>query len=76
MHIFIDGDFKVKGAECEYYCSPSCHPAQVGPKWRYGCLHPAFPENIEHDFCPIVYCKGQLKNCKVPKDREILFRRF
>lgn len=31
----IDGDFPT-GKECEHHCSPSCHPAQVGPEWVYG----------------------------------------
>lgn len=62
--IFLDGDFKVKGSKCKHYCSPTCHPAQVGPEWRYGCLHPAWPQNQDGDFCPIVECGGDPKDCE------------
>ena len=68
MTIFIDGDFKVPGAECEHYCSPTCHPGQVGPDWQYGCLHPAWPQNQDHDFCPFVLCGGEPEKCEVSKE--------
>ena len=64
--IFIDGDFPVKG-KCKYYCSPSCHPAQVGPEWVYGCTHKAWPANRECDFVPIVKCDGDPKHCEIPQ---------
>ena len=66
---FLEGDFPVKEAECPHYCSPTCHPAQTGPKWVYGCLHPAWPQNQVGDFCPIVNCGGILKNCEIPNKR-------
>jgi len=66
--VFLDGDFPVKDAECKYYCSPTCHPAQIGPKWVYGCLHPSWPQNKDRDFCPIVKCGGILANCELPPD--------
>lgn len=64
--IFLDGDFPVKGSKCKYYCSPSCHPCQVGPKWVYGCLHVAWPQN-EFGFPPIVNCGGDPKNCEIER---------
>lgn len=66
MQIHVDGDFPVGGAKCKYYCSPTCHPAQIGPNWRYGCLHPAWPANQERDFCPIVFCGGDPEECEIP----------
>ena len=63
MH--IDGDFST-GKPCKYHCSPSCHPAQVGPKWKYGCLHKAWPQNKADDFVPIVDCSGERKKCEIP----------
>ena len=63
--IFIDGDFPVKNSECEYYCSPSCHPAQIGPIWLYGCTHEAWPQNQMGDFVPIVDCGGTPKKCNI-----------
>lgn len=70
----IDGDF-VKEAECRYYCSPSCHPAQIGPEWVYGCTHKAWPQNKAGDFVPIVECEGRIKKCKIPKKLLINMRR-
>ena len=67
MRIHIDGDFPT-GKACEHHCSPSCHPAQVGPDWKYGCLHPAWPQNQERDFCAIVTCGGDPAKCEVPKE--------
>jgi hypothetical protein len=67
VSIHFDGDFPT-GKACKHHCSPSCHPAQVGPDWKYGCLHPAWPENQEHDFCPIVNCGGDPTKCEVPKE--------
>lgn len=63
--IFIDGDFKT-GKQCKYHCSPTCHPAQVGPDWKYGCLHKAWRQNRYGDFCPIVNCDGNLEKCEIP----------
>lgn len=56
--IYIDGDFPSKIGNCKYHCSPSCHPAQTGPDWKYGCLHIAWPQNKHGDFCPMVKCAG------------------
>ena len=64
--IYIDGDFST-GKPCQYHCSPTCHPGQVGPKWRYGCLHPGFPANKFGDFCPLVDCGGQFRKCDLVK---------
>ena len=66
MELNIDGYFKVKGSACKYYCSPSCHPAQVGPEWVYGCTHKAWPSNRDGDFCPIVDCEGDQAKCSIP----------
>ena len=62
---FIDGDFKTEIGDCEYHYSPSCHPAQIGPEWKYGCLHPNWPQNKERDFCPIVDCSGLKEKCEL-----------
>jgi len=51
---------------CKHHFSPTCHPAQVGPDWKYGCLHPDWPQNRDGDFCPIVYCNGDPKKCELP----------
>lgn len=60
--IHIDGDFPT-GKGCEHHCSPTCHPAQVGPEWVYGCTHPAWPHNRNGDFVPIVDCGGDPAKC-------------
>lgn len=65
MTAFIDGDFKSKLGDCEHHCSPSCHPAQTGPDWVYGCLNMRWPQNSEGDFCPIVNCDGDKNKCKL-----------
>jgi hypothetical protein len=65
--IFIDGDFPT-GKGCKWHCSPSCHPAQIGPEWVYGCTHIAWPQNNKTygDFCPIVNCNGEINKCEIP----------
>lgn len=65
MQTFVDGDFPVGKGTCSYYCCPSCHPAQVGPKTVYGCTNPIWYANRTGDFCPIVRCKGNKKNCEL-----------
>ncbi len=60
--IYLDGDFST-GKECKHHCSPTCHPAQTGPDWKYGCLYPDHPLNKTGAFCPIVVCGGNKKNC-------------
>lgn len=62
---FIDGDFKTD-SPCKYHCSPSCHPAQVCPDWKYGCTHKAWPPNRNGDFVPIVNCDGNSEKCEIP----------
>jgi hypothetical protein len=62
--IFIDGDFDSGKGNCKYHCSPTCHPAQVGSDWKYGCRHPAWPQNKYGDFVPIVECGGNRKKCE------------
>ncbi len=64
-HIFLDGDFPSNKGSCEHHCSPSCHPAQIGPDWVYGCLHEAWPQNKAGDFVPIVNCKGIKGDCEL-----------
>ena len=65
MNIHIDGDFSVPGSNCKYHCSPTCHPAQIGPDWVYGCTHIAWPQNEGGDFCPIVACGGDPNKCSI-----------
>lgn len=67
--IYLDGDFESGIGNCKYHCSPSCHPAQIGPDLVYGCTHKAWPANREGDFCPIVDCGGNIEKCeiKLPK---------
>lgn len=65
MTIFIDGDFKSNKGNCQHHCSPTCHPAQVGPDWLYGCTHKAWPQNRARDFVPIVDCNGEVENCNI-----------
>jgi len=62
---FIDGDFATD-TPCKYHCSPSCHPAQIGPEWQYGCTHKAWPQNRAGDFVPIVHCDGAVSKCEIP----------
>ena len=62
----IDGEFKTD-TPCKYHCSPACHPAQIGPKWLYGCTHKAYPSNQVGDFVPIVNCGGIQSKCAIPK---------
>jgi len=66
--IFLDGDFPSKQSAkgCRFHCSPTCHPAQIGPEWVYGCLHPEWPENKAGDFCPIVRCGAKQAKCEFP----------
>ena len=67
--IHIDADWPTE-TPCQYHCSPSCHPAQIGPEledWVYGCLHMAWPQNEYHDFCPIVDCGGEPKKCEIER---------
>ncbi len=64
--VFIDGDFST-GKACKHHCSPTCHPGQVDENaWHYGCLHPAWPENRQGDFCPFVDCNGEPAKCEIP----------
>lgn len=67
MTIFIDGDFDSGKGNCRHHCSPTCHPAQVGPDWKYGCRHEAWPQNKNCDFVPIVECGGNTKKCELVK---------
>jgi len=62
---FLDGDFNSGIGDCEYHCSPTCHPLQIGPEWHYGCTHKAWPQNRYGDFVPIVECNGDIKNCEL-----------
>jgi hypothetical protein len=65
---FLDGDFSVEEAECKYYCSPTCHPAQTDKhEWKYGCLNSKHPHYDPYGFCPIVKCGGRVKDCEIPK---------
>ena len=71
--IFLDDDFATDKA-CKYHCSPSCHPAQVGPDWRYGCTHMAWPQNRNYDFVPIVDCDGEGEKCELKNGTKYLSR--
>lgn len=64
--LFLDGNFQ-SGKKCNYHCSPTCHPLQVGPDLKYGCHHPAWPANKHGDFVPIVACDGSIEKCEVPE---------
>jgi len=64
--IHLDGDFQT-GKPCKFHCSPTCHPAQVGPEWVYGCTHSSWPQNQAMDFVPIVDCDGEMKKCEIPE---------
>ena len=66
MTLYLDGDFPSKQGNCQHHCSPSCHPAQIGPDWVYGCTHKAWPQNRERDFVPIVDCDGEVEKCDIP----------
>jgi hypothetical protein len=65
---FIDGDFPSGKGRCKYHCSPTCHPAQVGPEWKYGCLSPKHPATTP-PLCPIVKCGGSLSKCEAKEVR-------
>jgi hypothetical protein len=69
--VHIDGDFKT-GKECKHHCSPTCHPAQVGSKWVYGCLHPSWRVNQDGGFCPIVNCGGVVAKCEAEIKKETI----
>lgn len=74
--VFIDGDFPSGKGACKHHCSPTCHPGQVDENdWHYGCLHPAWPQNRVHDFCPFVKCDGDPNKCEVPIKYLISLRR-
>ena len=62
---FIDGDFDTD-TPCPFHCSPTCHPAQIGPDWKYACRHPDWELNRIGDFPPIVRCGGQFDKCELP----------
>ena len=72
--IHIDRDRPTDG-KCRHHCSPSCHPAQTGPDWKYGCLHKAWPQNRYGDFCPIVDCMANPAFCEIPRIRLSYFMR-
>ena len=74
MNGFIDGDFDSGVGSCFHHCSPTCHPAQIGPDWKYGCRHPAWPGNRAHDFVPIVNCGGVFAKCDLVKEKKLLGR--
>ena len=66
--MFIDGNFETD-SRCEFHCYPTCHPAQFGPNWKYGCTHKAWPQNRRGDFVPIVECGGDPAKCELVKSR-------
>ena len=62
---FIDGDFKSEMGDCEFHCSPTCHPGQIDEnEWHYGCTHKAWPQNKYGDFVPFVDCGGEIEKCE------------
>lgn len=67
---FLDGDFPVEGAKCQYLCSPTCHPGQVGPRWRYGCTSKKHPQYYPGEFVPLVECGGDPAKCECKKGKE------
>ena len=67
--IYIDGDFDSEIGNCTHHCSPTCHPAQIGPEWVYGCRHKAWPQNRHGDFVPIVDCNGDIEKCELKNPR-------
>jgi len=68
--IFIDGDFPTDMGNCEFHCSPTCHPGQVDPdKWHYGCTHKAWYQNKYGDFVPFVECGGDKSKCELKNKR-------
>lgn len=67
--MFLDGDFDSKKGNCPHHCSPTCHPAQTGPDRKYGCRHPAWPQNKHGDFVPIVECAGIKNDCDLAKSK-------
>src|SRR4030042_2589836 len=67
--IFIDGDFDSNKGNCKHHCSPTCHPAQTGPDWKYGCRHKAWWQNRAGDFVPIVECGGEKEKCDLKNSR-------
>jgi len=69
--MFIDGDFDSGKGDCKYHCLPTCHLAQVGPEWVYGCTHKAWPQNRAGDFVPIVECMGEKKQCELIKTKHL-----
>ena len=73
--INIDGDFKTEMGNCEFHCSPTCHPCQVDPeKWHYGCTHKAWPQNKHGDFVPFVECDGDTSKCELKQHRKLIGR--
>lgn len=72
--IFIEGDFP-SGKDCKFHCSPTCHPAQVGPEWQYGCTHKAWPQNRCGDFVPLVKCDGDLSKCELKRTKFVTYYR-
>lgn len=71
--LFIDGDFPSGKGNCQYHCSPTCHPGQIGPEWQYGCTHKAWPQNKYNDFVPLVQCDGELTKCEL-KTKSFAYR--
>lgn len=68
--LFVDGDFDPEEpVECKDYCSPTCHPMQVGPEWVYGCRNEKHPGFDPSDFVPIVNCEGKLSKCEIRKGK-------
>jgi hypothetical protein len=73
--IFLDGDFSSNKGNCKYHCSPTCHPGQTDPnRWRYGCLHKAYPQNKYDDFVPLVDCDGDTDKCELKKAKKLIWR--
>lgn len=69
MSIYLDGDFPTRQGDCNFHCSPTCHPGQVGPDWKFGCTHKAWPANKYGDFVPLVDCNGQKSKCDLLKTK-------
>lgn len=73
--IFLDGDFQTGMGDCEFHCSPTCHPGQIDPdKWHYGCTHKAWPQNKYGDFVPFVECEGKKEKCELKQYKKLVGR--
>jgi len=75
VYIHFDGDVRIEESMCNWYCKPTCHPANVGEEDVFGCSNPSHHTYIKGDFVPIVNCGGEPENCDIALCRaEILLK--